>query len=231
MSCSRSVLNLSNFTSAGRTLPLTTAEKPVGALSILTVCTGNVCRSPTVERLLARDLGPTVFVSSAGTHALVGQPISEPMARLLRSHGVEDGAFAARCLTESMVKDADLVLTVTRAQRSLVVELWPPAVRRTFTLREFARLLERIDRSALPEGNPAERLWAAVHLAAAQRGHRQASAQADDVVDPFRLSDDVYAASFAEITSAVNVIARALGINDAPQNQGRRESDWRSGRD
>jgi low molecular weight protein-tyrosine phosphatase len=220
MSYSGSVLKLSNSLSAGRTQPVKTAEKSIGTLSILAVCTGNVCRSPAVERLLSRDLGPTVFVSSAGTHALVGQPISEPMARLLRRNGVPDGAFVARRLTESLVKGSDLVLALTRAQRSLVVELWPPAIRRTFTVREFARLLKRIDRSALPEGNPAERLGAAVPLAAAQRGHRLASPQADDVVDPFRLSDDVYAASFAEITSAVNVIVRAIGISDPATESG-----------
>ena len=231
MSYSGSVLNLSNFNSAGRTQPLTTAEKPVATFSILTVCTGNVCRSPAVERLLARDLGPTVFVSSAGTHALVGQPISDPMARLLRSNGVADGAFVARRLTESLIEGSDLVLTLTRAQRSLVVELWPPAVRRTFTVREFARLLDELDLSALSYGTLAARLGAAVPLAAAQRVFRRASAQDDDVVDPFRLGDDVYAASFAEIISAVNVIARALDISDAPQNEGRQESDWRLGRD
>ena len=35
--------------------------------SILAVCTGNVCRSPAVERLLADKSGSTVGVSSAGT--------------------------------------------------------------------------------------------------------------------------------------------------------------------
>jgi protein-tyrosine phosphatase len=132
------------------------------------------------------------------------------MARLLRGNGIDEGGFAARHLTESLVKDADLVLTLTRAQRSFVVELWPPAVRRTFTLREFARLLDQIDRSALPEENPAERLGAAMPLAAAQRGHRQASVQADDVVDPFRLSDEIYAESLEEIISAVDVIVGAF---------------------
>ena len=57
--------------------------------TILTVCTGNLCRSPAAERLLASKLGPTVKVSSAGTHALVGQPISEPMAALLRDSSLE----------------------------------------------------------------------------------------------------------------------------------------------
>jgi protein-tyrosine phosphatase len=153
------------------------------------------------------------------------------MAGLLRSNGVADGAFAARRLTESLVKDADLVLALTRAQRSLIVELCPPAVRRTFTVREFARLLDELDSSALADGTAAERLKAAMPLAIAQRSFRRASSQDDDVIDPFRLSDDIYAASFAQITFAVNAIVRALGISDTPRNQPARESDWRLGRD
>jgi protein-tyrosine phosphatase len=176
--------------------------------SILTVCTGNVCRSPAVERLLASKLGPTVSVASAGTHALVGHPISEPMAVLLRNSGVEDVPFEARRLSEQMLREADLVLPLTRAQRGLVVELWPAAVRRTFTLREFGRLLDYIDPSALPRGTPAERLRAAIPLAAAERGRLRPSPDDDDVVDPFRLSDEVYAKSLAQITSAVGVIVR-----------------------
>jgi len=176
--------------------------------SILTVCTGNVCRSPAVERLLASELGPTVQVASAGTHALVGHPISEPMAALLRGGGIEEIPFSARQLSERLLKEADLVLPLTRAQRGLVVELWPAAVRRTFTLREFARLLSWVDPSAVPPSTPAERLHAAIPLAAAERGRERTSPEEDDVVDPFRLSDEVYAKSFAQISSAVQVISR-----------------------
>jgi protein-tyrosine phosphatase len=180
------------------------------AFSILTVCTGSVCRSPAVERLLAGALGPTVSVRSAGTHVPVGHPISEPMARLQRSNGVETASFAARSLTENLVKEADLVLALTRAQRGLIVALWPPSVRWTFTVREFARLLEQIDGSALPEGTPAERLRAAMPLAVARRGYRRTSAEDYAVVDPFRLTDEVYATSFVEITAAVRIIVTAL---------------------
>src|SRR5512133_2901453 len=83
--------------------------------SILAVCTGNVCRSPAVERLLATKLGPTVAVTSAGTHALVGHPISEPMAALLHDSGVETNEFEARRLSEQMLKEADLILSMRRA--------------------------------------------------------------------------------------------------------------------
>ena len=183
---------------------------PDATFSILTVCTGNVCRSPAVERLLAAELGPAVSVASAGTHALVGHPISEPMAMLLRNRGVETLPFEARRLSEQMLREADLVLPLTRAQRSLVVELWPAAVRRTFTLREFARLLRWVDPSALPPGAPADQLRAAIALAAAERGRERTSADEDDVIDPFRLSEEVYADSFAQITSAVEVIVGVL---------------------
>jgi protein-tyrosine phosphatase len=183
---------------------------PHEGFSILAVCTGNVCRSPAVERLLASKLGPTVGVSSAGTHALIDHPISEPMASLLRDSGIEAEPFCARRLSVQMLKEADLILAMTRAQRSMVVDLWPAVVRRTFTLREFARLLSWVDPSALGWGTPAERLRASVPLAAAERGRERTSPDDDDVVDPFRLSSAVYAASFAQLSAASDALAQHI---------------------
>lgn len=183
---------------------------PQDAFSILTVCTGNVCRSPAVERLLGSRLGPTVSVTSAGTHALVGHPIAAPMAALLHQAGIEPKPFEARRLSEQMLKNADLILPMTRVQRGLVVELWPRAVRRTFTLREFARLLAHVDPSALAQGTPGDRLHFAIALAAAERGRWRTSPDDDDVVDPFRLPNEVYAQSFQQIRSAVEQIVTCL---------------------
>ncbi len=180
--------------------------------SILTVCTGNICRSPAVERLLARGLGETVLVTSAGTRATVGGPVSAPMVPLLVAAGVSVDGFTARQVTEQMVRDADLVLPLTRAHRSAVVELAPAAVRRTFTLRELARLAVAVDPAALPPGTPADRLRALVPLAAARRGLVPATAADDDVVDPYGRGDAVYARSFGLIEPAVRaIVAVALG--------------------
>ena len=55
-----------------------------------------------------------------------------------------------------------------------------------------------------------DRLRAAIALAAAERGRERTSADEDDVIDPFRLSEEVYADSFAQITSAVEVIVGVL---------------------
>ena len=83
---------------------------------LLTVCTGNVCRSPLLERLLQqhldRSLGPgAVAVRSAGTAARVDSGMDERSARLLRDLGGDPEGFTSRRLTASMVREADLVLT------------------------------------------------------------------------------------------------------------------------
>ena len=182
------------------------ADVVVPSFSVLTVCTGNICRSPAVERLLAAGLGPGVTVASAGTRAVVGEPVSAPMVPLLVGAGGSADGFVARQVTEAMVRSADLVLPLTRAHRSAVVELAPAAVRRTFTLRELARLAQEVGTGALPAGTPAERLAALVPLAAARRGQRVVAASEDDVEDPYGRGDAVYATSFAQLREAVDAL-------------------------
>jgi protein-tyrosine phosphatase len=182
--------------------------------TILTVCTGNICRSPAVEQLFRAAFGATsgVTVASAGTGALVGQPVHGPMADLLRGMDVDPDGFAARRVTEQMLRGADLVLPLTRDHRAQVVDLAPAVVRRTFTLRELARLASQVDleqleaRAGGPTATPASRLDALVPLAAA---HRSAVApELDDVLDPYRRELSVYQESFDQIVPAVRTIAK-----------------------
>ena len=179
-------------------------DKP---FAILCVCTGNVCRSPAAERLLAARLGPTVTVTSAGTFGLVGRAIEPQMAAHLAALGLEDVGFAARRLTAAHVSGADLVLGLTREHRAEAVELAPAAVRRAFTLLEFARLLGQIRPEELPDGSVVDRLRTAVPLAAARRRMVTGPVDADDVVDPYRLPQEIYDESFSAIRVAVDAIA------------------------
>lgn len=94
--------------------------------------------------MFAHEL-PRITVSSAGTYALVGEPIAPRMVALLRERGIETTTFSARMLTTQMLKQANLVLTMTRAQRGAVAVIHPPVVRRAFTLREFAAILSPPD--------------------------------------------------------------------------------------
>lgn len=183
------------------------SDVPQPAARLLVVCTGNICRSPAVERLLAAGLaGADVAVGSAGTRAVVGHAMSAPMVPLVEAAGARADGFAARQLTAELVREQDLVLTATRAHRSAVAELVPSAVRRTFTVRELARLLTAT--GPLPGETVAERLRAVPTAVTAVRA--ASAAVDDDIVDPIGRSDAVYRESFEQIAPAVAVIVAAL---------------------
>lgn len=186
-----------------------TASFPQECFRVLTVCTGNVCRSPAAAELLGDRLGAEVSVASAGVRALVGSAIAPPMRRLLESVVVDRPDFRARQLRERDLRVADLVLTLTRDQRGDVVEMWPKAVHHTFTLKEFARLLADVDLAQLPSSGLNDRMREAIPLVTRQR-HQVRAASVDDVVDPYRKSDDVYLTAFADIQAAVDQIARIV---------------------
>lgn len=209
--------------------------------TVLLVCTGNVCRSPAAERVLAARLtGTGVRVVSAGTRAVVGAPASEPMGPLVEAAGGTLDGFVARQLTAELVDAADLVLTMTREHRSAVSVLSPAAVRRTTTLREAAHLLRAAGR--VPGGWVVDRVRAVPDTLAATRGRvaplgadptawwrrgsaaRRGAVHADDVVDPIGGSDALYRRSFGQILPAVDALAAVLlarPVGDRPGGRAR----------
>ena len=184
---------------------------------VLAVCTGNVCRSPATERLLAARLGAGsgITVASAGTHALVGQPVDPPMAELVRAAGARPEPFTARQLTAGEIRAADVVLVMTRRHRSAVVALEPAAVRRTFLLPELAALAGAVAEAGWPAEHPAGRLAALPGLVPARRGQVRLP-QLLEVDDPYLQPAALYARVVAQISGAVDELVRALDEPAAP---------------
>ncbi|HEX2892862.1 MAG TPA: hypothetical protein VHO29_02545 [Marmoricola sp.] len=167
---------------------------------VLFVCIGNVCRSPMGERLLAARLPADRFeVASAGVGALVGSAMSEHAAAELRSYGGDPEGFCARQLSADIVEHSDLVLTATRDVRSQVLAEVPTALRRAFTILEFAALVEHSDVTS-----PRDLVsWAG--------GHRSLVGRVEqDVPDPYRRGPEAHATAAAAINIAVQQIAKAL---------------------
>lgn len=83
---------------------------------------------------------PDFTASSAGIHAVIGHPVHRLAADVLTRLGGDPADFAARQLTPRIASDADLVLTMTAAHRTAVLEVAPRQLRKTFTLGEAALL-------------------------------------------------------------------------------------------
>lgn len=168
---------------------------------VLFVCIGNVCRSPLGERLLADRLDAERFeVRSAGIAAMVGAPMVPEAAAHLAAYGGSDEGFVSTQLTGRMVSGADLVLTATKAIRSRVLEDSPGALRRTFTVRELAAILDVVEPQTEPQ--------ALVRRAAEERS--RAVLDDYDVPDPYGRGDEAHEVAARLMAGAVERIAEGL---------------------
>ena len=93
---------------------------------ILVVCVGNICRSPTGERLLRERL-PGRQVSSAGVSALVDKPADKVASEVAQQHGLSLEGHSARQLTRELCQDADLILVMEKGHISAVTAIDPGA--------------------------------------------------------------------------------------------------------
>jgi len=187
---------------------------------ILIVCTGNICRSPFIERLLQHHLdermpgmGQAIKVRSAGTSALTGWAMDEQAAQLLVAHGGDPAEFTARDLTPELIAGSDLVLTATRAHRGKVATMYPKALRQVFTFRDFADLVAGIDGPSARASQADPRAWVrqVAEEAAASRGLKPPLEPAQaDIVDPFRSKDEVFATMAQQVVASMPAVVRAL---------------------
>ena len=97
-------------------------------LDVLFVCSGNTCRSPLAEALARRELekrglADRVRVGSAGTGATDGAGISEGSREAGATVGLDLSEHRSRPLTEELVAESDLILTMGMGHLHRVMDL------------------------------------------------------------------------------------------------------------
>lgn len=188
---------------------------------ILTVCTGNICRSPLAQQILQKELQGVkqISVESAGVQAMLDQPMPENSLRIARQNGViNPETHRGQFLDPAALESADLILAMDRGHRKSIVQLNPRATRKVFTVRELVRLIDVTTDADLQDevkaagSNPADKLRAAIEAARLGRSDLVPLGNPgdDDVVDPYGESDLVYEASAQQLIPAVNAVASYL---------------------
>lgn len=119
---------------------------PNPALSVLFVCMGNICRSPTAEgvfrqRVAAADLAHAVITDSAGTHAY---HIGDPPDRRSQAHATRRGynlsALRARQVCAEDFERFDHVLAMDHDNLARLQAACPPQHRHKLGLfMQYAR--------------------------------------------------------------------------------------------
>jgi len=135
--------------------------KSRGKKFILFICCGNRERSVIAERLLRQQLvdnfprlAERVIIGSAGIfpraylrHAeekgitfqypLFGKNPNIYATQYLAKKGIDVSSYRSRELTKDMVVEADLVLAIDRLVKGEVLYLYPKALGKVFTFKEF----------------------------------------------------------------------------------------------
>ncbi|MGR4870190.1 low molecular weight protein-tyrosine-phosphatase [Variovorax sp. LARHSF232] len=103
---------------------------------ILTLCIGNICRSPLAEVLLAREF-PEKTVWSAGLGALVGEPADPLSVALASEQGLDLSKHRAQQVNAPMCQRADLILVMEQNHRLELERRYPLVRGKVFRLAEL----------------------------------------------------------------------------------------------
>lgn len=119
-------------------------------LSVLFVCTANICRSPMAEGLFKQKLAQKSELSnwtveSAGTWAQGGLPAADKGVYLLQQMGINIRDHQSRCVKKPMIESFNLILTMEQGQKEALQIEFPECEDRIFLLSEMVGTVQEIE--------------------------------------------------------------------------------------
>ena len=106
-------------------------------MQIIFVCTGNTCRSPMAEGIL-KSLQNDYEVLSRGLYVPEEIGASFFSIKAMEEMDIDISKHKSKQLTVGEAEDCDLIITMTKSHKDIIVSAYPKFSDKTFTLSEYA---------------------------------------------------------------------------------------------
>ena len=123
-------------------------------MKILTVCTGNICRSPMAEGIIRSifQADPFMTVLSAGTHAVAGNPATEFAILASQEKGIDISGHSARPLDSALISSSDMILCMEPSHAEWVLSIDSSVYEKVYNLADFSGCEKRLKSIPDPYG-------------------------------------------------------------------------------
>lgn len=187
-------------------------------MSVLVVCTANICRSPMTQVLLQQSLhaaGVSAVVESAGTSGLVewGSPAAPEAVQVMSTMGLDLTGHTSRALTVEQLATADLVIGLAREHLRDAAVMAPDVLGRLVTLKEMVRRAGAVGAPAVGEPMGA---WVARLTADRPLSDLLGDSVVDDIDDPFGLPVAEFRRTAMEIAGLTDRVVGSLALIGRP---------------
>jgi protein-tyrosine-phosphatase len=109
---------------------------------IMFVCTGNICRSPMAQYYMQKrvfDLKKEneYYIISAGTNAQNGQRATINAVEAMKKYNINMENHRATNIMDSEVLSCDLIFTLTKNHKDILIRMFPELIGKVYTLIEY----------------------------------------------------------------------------------------------